>query len=164
MKKIPFPRVILIIISVIVLDQATKYLADTFISPYESVGLLPILQLVNVKNTGAAFGMFSGLGNHFFIVVSIMAMAVIAYVLIKGREGYNCLSLILGGAAGNLIDRVLFGYVRDFIDVYISTYHWPAFNIADSALTVGLFILVLYPFLSRPKDSTSNKPGTSRQS
>ena len=150
MNKFPLPRVILIIFTVLALDQATKYLADTFVSPYEPVGLLPVLQLVNVKNTGAAFGMFSGLGNPFFIAVSLVAMALIAYVLIKGKDGYFCLSLILGGAAGNLIDRIIYGYVRDFIDVYISKHHWPAFNVADSALTVGLLVLVLSSFFRRP--------------
>lgn len=161
-KSVLFKSLIIIII-VIALDQVTKYMMDSFISPHEPIGLLPVLQLVNVRNTGAAFGLFSDLGNLFFIVISLVAMAFIGYMLIKGRDGHLCLSLILGGACGNLIDRIFLGYVRDFIDVYISTYHWPAFNIADSALTVGLFILVLSSFLRRPEDGSSNQPATSHQ-
>jgi signal peptidase II len=161
MKKHDLIKSLIIIGTVLALDQVTKYIADSLISPYEPVRLLPVLQFVNVKNTGAAFGMFSDLGNPFFIIVSLAAMAFIGYMLIKGRDGYFCLSLILGGACGNLIDRVFLGYVRDFIDVYISKHHWPAFNIADSALTVGLFILVVSSLLRHPKGVSGNQPGTS---
>lgn len=152
----------MIIIALIVLDQVTKYLTDSFISPYEPIEILPVLRIVNVRNTGAAFGMFSEFGNPFFIIVSLVAMTFILYMLIKGKDGSYCLSLILGGACGNLIDRIFLGYVRDFIDVYVSTYHWPAFNIADSALTVGLFMLVLSSVFSRTEDGSINQPEISR--
>jgi signal peptidase II len=164
MKKPVLIKSLIIISAVIALDQVTKYVADTFISPYYPVGLLPVLRLVNVRNTGAAFGMFSNLGNSFFIGVSLIAMVFITYMLIKGKDGYFCLSMILGGACGNLIDRFLLGYVRDFIDVYIYTYHWPAFNIADSALSVGLFVLILSSLSKHSETQRANQPGTEYQS
>ncbi|GAB4388106.1 MAG: signal peptidase II [Thermodesulfovibrionales bacterium] len=135
--------------SVVALDQATKYLADTLVSPSAPVEVLPFLALVNVKNTGAAFGMLSGLGNPFFIAVSAIAIVVIGAMLIRGRDGFLSLALILGGAVGNLVDRVFLGHVRDFVDVHAWGYHWPAFNVADSALTVGIAVLVAASLLKR---------------
>ena len=128
---------------VVILDQITKYLMDRLISPHEAVSVLPFLQLINVKNTGAAFGLFKEFGNFFFIAVSIAAIVFITVMLLRGREHKPGLSLILGGAAGNLIDRIIYGSVRDFIDVYAGGYHWPAFNVADSALTIGIALILL---------------------
>jgi signal peptidase II len=136
-------RSLVIFITVTVLDQISKYLADTHINPFEPVGLLPVLQLVNVKNRGAAFGMFAGLGNVFFISVSLAAIMFIIYLIIRGRDGCFSLSLILSGAVGNLLDRLVYGHVRDFIDVFVYSHHWPAFNVADSALTVGLLLYII---------------------
>lgn len=141
---------ILLVLAVIIsLDQLTKYLADTLIQPSSPVEILPVLHLVNVRNVGAAFGLFKGLGNIFFIALSFAAIAVIAFLLIREKDGSLSLSLILAGAAGNLIDRLVYGYVRDFIDFSIGTYHWPAFNVADSALTIGITILVLTALFKR---------------
>lgn len=127
----------------VLLDQLTKYLVGVEIGPHESVQALPFLSLVNVKNTGAAFGLFGGLGNGIFIAVSFTAIGFIIALLITGRESAPGLSLILSGAAGNLIDRLRYGYVRDFIDVFWGRYHWPAFNVADSCLTVGVALLLI---------------------
>jgi signal peptidase II len=141
---------ILLVLAVIIsLDQLTKYLADTLIQPSSPVEILPVLHLVNVRNIGAAFGLFKGLGNIFFIALSFAAIAVISFLLIREKDGSLSLSLILAGAAGNLIDRLVYGYVRDFIDFSIGTYHWPAFNVADSALTIGITILVLTALFKR---------------
>lgn len=127
---------------VLVLDQFTKSLAAEAISPASSIKALPFLYLVNVRNTGAAFGMLQGLGNAYFIGLSVAAIVFIAVLLFKGTEDRFALSLILSGAIGNLIDRILLGYVRDFIDFTVGGYHWPAFNVADSALTVGLIVML----------------------
>lgn len=141
---------ILLVLAVIIsLDQLTKYLADTLIQPSSPVEILPVLHLVNVRNVGAAFGLFKGLGNIFFIALSFAAIAVISFLLIREKDGSLGLSLILAGAAGNLIDRLVYGYVRDFIDLSVGTYHWPAFNVADSALTIGITILVLAALFKR---------------
>ncbi len=131
---------------IVALDQATKYLADTLIEPAAPVRVLPFFELVNVRNRGAAFGMFNSLGNWFFIPVSLVAVALILYLIVKGREGRLSLTLILSGAVGNLIDRVVLGSVRDFLYFSIGSFHWPAFNVADSALTVGLCLLLLSSF------------------
>lgn len=134
---------LIIAITVIVLDQMTKYLARTHISAYESIELLPILNLVNVQNRGAAFGMFRSFGNIFFIAISTAAIIFMSWVIIKDKEDHRIFALLAGGAAGNLIDRLTLGYVVDFVDVAVGGYHWPAFNVADSALSVGmLFMLV----------------------
>lgn len=128
---------------VVFLDQITKYLVRSLIDPFETIKVLPFLQLVNVRNEGAAFGLLKGLGNTTFIVISIAAIVFVLYLLISGRENGPGLALIVGGAAGNLIDRVFFGKVTDFIDLFAGRFHWPAFNIADSALTVGLLLMLL---------------------
>lgn len=133
----------LIVLAVISLDQITKYLIMTALSPYDSIEIFPFLHIVNVRNVGAAFGMFKGLGSSFFIVLSVVAVIFVISLLIKKTYSTFGLSLVLGGAIGNLIDRVLYGKVIDFVDFSIGSYHWPAFNVADSALTVGIGIIVL---------------------
>ncbi|MGD0887393.1 MAG: signal peptidase II [Thermodesulfovibrionales bacterium] len=136
------PLYFLTALSVVILDQLTKYVVRTFWEPYETVRVLPFLQLVSVRNEGAAFGLFKGIGNTAFIIISVAAITIIAYLMTRVREDRFGLSLILGGAVGNLIDRILFGKVTDFIDVFAGSFHWPAFNVADSALTVGLIVMV----------------------
>lgn len=138
MKK----NVLLVLVAVVAFDQLVKYLADTFVSPSSPVQVLPFFHLVNVKNTGAAFGKFKALGNNFFIAVSTVAIVFITVLLVKGKDGFFGLVLILAGALGNLIDRLLYGHVRDFIDLSVGRYHWPAFNIADSALTIGVLTMI----------------------
>lgn len=140
-NKVVYP--LCIISSVVLFDQITKYLARTLIHPLESIELLPVLNLVSVRNQGAAFGMFSSLGNNFFIVISVAAVFFMFWVIITAKEDYRVFSLLAAGAIGNLIDRVTLGYVVDFIDVTVSGRHWPAFNVADSALSLGIVFLML---------------------
>ena len=131
-----------IVAAVVLLDQATKALAVRIIHPLMSMKVFPGLNLVNVRNTGAAFGMFSEFGNTFFITISLVAIVFMIWVILSGREDHRIFALLLGGAAGNLIDRVRLGYVVDFLDLYVASFHWPAFNVADSALTIGIGLLV----------------------
>ena len=138
-----FKEAFLISFIVVALDQITKYLALTYINPYDSFKILPFLHLVLVTNKGAAFGMFKHIGSSFFIAASVIAIIFVIYLLIRGKEDHLGLSLILGGAIGNLIDRILYGSVVDFIDLSIGKYHWPAFNVADSALSIGVTIILL---------------------
>ena len=141
----------LLFISIIVLlDQVTKYLARTYINPMESIELLPILNLVSVRNQGAAFGMFRSLGNNFFIAISFAAILFMFWVIVTAKEDYRIFSLLAGGAIGNLIDRLTLGYVVDFIDFTVSGYHWPAFNVADSALTIGITFMLITLVIKRP--------------
>lgn len=126
---------------VVLVDQATKFLIRNSLDAFTSVRVLPFFQIVHFQNKGAAFGMFTGFGNIFFIIVAGVSIIFVAYLLIKGREDMLGLSLVLGGAAGNLIDRIIFGSVTDFLDVFAGRFHWPAFNVADSALTIGIALI-----------------------
>jgi signal peptidase II len=135
---------------IIIADYITKRIIEARIPLYDQIDVLPFLNIVHVENKGAAFGMFAGLGNGIFIVVSLVAILFIIIYLSKTarRAEIYALSLILGGAAGNLLDRILIGKVVDFIDVYVGEWHWPAFNVADSALTVGISIFIMSSLLS----------------
>ena len=146
-KKVFYP--LFIIAFIVLLDQITKYLARTYIPPMESIELLPVLNLVSVRNQGAAFGMFRSLGNNFFIGISVAAILFMFWVIVTAKEDYRVFSLLAAGAIGNLIDRLTLGYVVDFIDVRVSSHHWPAFNIADSALTLGIGFLMINLFIRR---------------
>lgn len=129
---------------VILLDYFTKQLIVSNFSLTDSYSLLPFLKIVHVQNPGAAFGIFKYLGNNVFIFFSIVAIICILIYKSKlpmGLEFFS-LSLILGGAIGNLIDRLTKGKVIDFIDVFVGKWHWPAFNVADSALTVGMILFI----------------------
>ena len=127
-------------------DYITKWIIVETVDLHNHIDLLPFLRIVHVENKGAAFGLFAQLGNNIFIFISACAIICIVIYLIRvpiGIEVY-ALSLILGGAAGNLIDRIRIGKVIDFIDVFVGNWHWPAFNVADSALTVGIALFLLY--------------------
>lgn len=144
---------------VLLLDQATKQLALAQLTLHEPVVLLPFLNLTLVYNKGAAFGFLSsasGWQNVFFIVVAFIACGVIFYLLRQTRERLfaTALMLVLGGAIGNLVDRLIYGYVIDFVDVYYQSWHWPAFNIADSAITIGA-ILIAFDAIRAGKSSPS---------
>ncbi len=143
----------LIALLIVLIDQLTKYLARSYIGGSETIKILPFLQLVNVRNEGAAFGMFRSFGNATFIVISLAAMVFVFSLLMKSMHDRLGLSLILGGAAGNLIDRIIFRNVTDFVDVFAGRFHWPAFNIADSALSVGLVILLMDSLFHHRRES-----------
>jgi signal peptidase II len=148
---------------VVILDQITKYLASQYLQLHVSVALIPGLNLTLMHNTGAAFSFLSQAGGWqrwFFIVLTITVSIAILVWLVKlpGKQHWLAcaLALILGGALGNLWDRVLLSYVIDFIDVYYQSYHWPAFNIADSAITCGAVMLIIdaIGFNHKEKSST----------
>jgi signal peptidase II len=126
------------------LDQLTKALATHYIGPGKRIPVLPgFFDLVLWKNTGAAFGFLSGLpsGRWLLIGLTVVALAVAVWVMLTqdGRSHalFWCLTLICGGAVGNLIDRLRTGLVVDFLLVYHKDWYWPAFNLADSAISVG---------------------------
>jgi signal peptidase II len=143
--------------SVVILDFISKNIIETYVKSYEAIDLLPILRIVNVKNTGAAFGILTSLGNSTFIIISCFAILFIAFYIYKSTRMLEImsLSLVIGGAIGNLIDRVRIGKVIDFIDFFVGTWHWPAFNIADSALTVGIVLFILSNLLQYKHQSKS---------
>ncbi len=129
--------------AVVLLDQVTKALVAHYIEPNRAVEVIPgLFNIVYWTNPGAAFGIFrsgGALRTVLLSAMSIVALAVVAVLLRRSRDRLTtlALSLIAGGAVGNLIDRARFGEVVDFLDFYIGRHHWPAFNVADSAITVG---------------------------
>ncbi|MEW6115577.1 MAG: signal peptidase II [Nitrospirota bacterium] len=133
----------LIALAIFILDQITKYIIKGSTAPFEIIRVTSFFNIVYVENIGSAFGLFTSLGNAFFIVVAALAMVFVAVLMIKDRGNRLSFSLVLGGAAGNLLDRVTHGYVIDFLDFHIGTHHWPAFNVADSALTIGITLLLI---------------------
>jgi signal peptidase II len=135
--------ILLIVLSIIAIDQITKYFVISYLTPSDSIEIFPFLHLVIVRNTGAAFGMFRNFGSTFFVGISVLAVIFIVYLLIKSSYNFIGLSLVLGGAIGNLIDRILYGKVVDFIDFSIGKFHWYTFNVADSSLTVGIIVIFL---------------------
>lgn len=143
MKKVHF--ITLVALSVIVVDYISKQIILRSVPLFEGVSVLPFLRIVNIWNEGAAFGLFANLGNRFFIFLSFIAIICIVIYTMKvmSRLELFSLSVIIGGAAGNLLDRIIHGKVIDFIDFYIGSWHWPAFNVADSALTVGVILFVI---------------------
>jgi signal peptidase II len=134
--------IFLIVLVVVALDQATKYLIMTNLSLYDSREIFPFLHIVHVRNTGAAFGIFKNLGSMFFIILSVFAIIFIINLLAKRTYNTVGLSLILGGALGNLIDRISYGKVVDFVDFSVGNFHWPSFNVADSSLTIGIVVIL----------------------
>jgi signal peptidase II len=138
-------------IAVLVADQATKALVEATMLPHQSLDLLPFFALSYVRNTGAAFGVLAaappGVRLPLFIVVTIVAVGALVSFLRRTPPDQSwlvaALGGILGGALGNLVCRVRYGEVIDFLDLHWGALHWPAFNVADSAITVGVAIVLL---------------------
>lgn len=134
---------------VLLLDQLTKITILKLFHYGESLAVTGFFNLVLVYNKGAAFSFLaaeSGWQRHLFTVIGLAAAVYIVYLLRKhaGQRLFCCaLALILGGAIGNVIDRILYGHVIDFLDVFLGNWHWPAFNIADSAICIGAVLFVL---------------------
>ncbi len=144
---------------VLVLDQAAKAVVKAAMAPYEIIEVIPgFFNLVHYMNTGAAFGILNrsgATGKLLLIGISIGALVVIATIVRRSKERLYtfALSLIAGGAAGNLVDRVRQGSVIDFLDFHISGHHWPAFNVADMAISAGVGLAFLSFFFSRKSES-----------
>lgn len=153
MRNVPMLKWLGLSLVALVLDQASKLLVDSTMQLYQSIPLLPFFKLTYVHNTGAAFSFLSEAGGWqrwFFAGLALVISIVIAVWLSRLEKHETllavALSLILGGAVGNLIDRLAYGYVIDFLDVYYGTWHWPAFNIADSAITLGVVLMLAESF------------------
>ena len=137
---------------IVALDQVAKALVDRYMDLHESRSIVDgLARLTYVQNRGAAFGILSDADLPYqsllFSAISILALGAIAFYAWKLPAGSRlpqlALAFIMGGAAGNLLDRARLGYVIDFVDVYWGRHHWPAFNVADSAITIGVCLLVL---------------------
>jgi signal peptidase II len=149
---------LLLALFVVALDRWTKHLAATRIRLYQHVDVIHgFFRLTHTENTGAAFSLFADSPSHLkttlLIGFSVVAMLVVAVLLWKQSRALTisgiALSLILGGAAGNLWDRILHGRVVDFLLFYVKQYQWPVFNLADSCIVIGACLLVLEILFSR---------------
>ncbi|MBK5968638.1 signal peptidase II [Thiorhodovibrio winogradskyi] len=136
--------------TVILLDQLTKWLAERLLPLHEPVALMPMLNLTLMHNEGAAFSLLADAGGWqrwlfaaFALLVTIVLVVWLLRLDARERMTAAALALLIGGAVGNLIDRLRTGRVVDFIDVYYGDWHWPAFNIADSAITIGVALLLI---------------------
>jgi signal peptidase II len=145
-------RYLFLSLAVIVLDQWTKWLVEVHLPHHAAQPVIPgFLNLTHVRNTGVAFGLFASegaaSGSGLLIVLGLIALGAVSvyfwFTPGKDRLLLLALSLVVGGAIGNLIDRVSSGAVTDFVDVYIGDHHWPAFNVADSAITIGILLMAL---------------------
>jgi len=143
---------VLLVLAVVVLDQVTKVLVDRFLELHESRPVMDgLIHLTYVRNRGAAFGILSEAGlpyqSGLFALVSLAALLAIGLyawrIPASSRLPQGALALIMGGALGNLVDRTRLGYVIDFVDVFWGPHHWPAFNVADSCISVGVALLIL---------------------
>ena len=144
--------------AIVLLDQMTKAWIHKMMLLHQSIPVIPgLFNLTYIRNPGAAFGLFASGGGSlrsaFFIAVSVIALVVLSLLYTKApRETWLLrfsLSLVMGGAIGNLIDRIRLGEVVDFLDFYLGSYHWPAFNVADSCITIGIGLLILHTMVSR---------------
>ena len=149
-----------IVLSIIIIDQITKLLVDHYLNYHQPVSIIPMFNFTLVYNPGAAFSFLSDAGGWqrwFFIILSSVISVVLFVWLVKLKPEQKLqmtsIAMILGGALGNLIDRSIYGHVIDFLDVYYQQHHWPAFNIADSAIFVGAILLIIDSFKNRHENN-----------
>lgn len=154
-------RFVWISLIIFVLDQITKHAIVDGMSLYESIQILPFFNLTYVHNYGAAFSFLYDAGGwqrYFLSAVALIVSAVIIWWLKDASKEQILLpvafSFILGGALGNVFDRLVYGYVIDFLDFYYGSYHWPAFNVADSAIFIGAALLIIDIFKNKDEDNS----------
>jgi signal peptidase II len=152
-------------LAVVVFDRVTKWIVETYVSAMDTYHVIPgFFDIVRSENRGVAFGIFNDSNNEWrttlLVVAALAAVIFVSSMLWRpdrlDRLSFWGLALILGGAAGNVFDRAMWGRVTDFLDFYVGTYHWHTFNIADSAIVIGSGLLLLD--LLRPKRQAANVP------
>ena len=157
-RKLIYPVIILALLSI---DQLTKALVARSILFQSSKSIIPgFFNLTHIRNRGAIFGFFSHSESQilfiFLTLVSLVALGLVIYYFFKTPSSQRymkiSLSVILAGALGNLIDRIIRGYVIDFLDFHIKNWHWPSFNVADACITVGAFLLIFILVFKRGKE------------
>ena len=146
---------------VVILDQVTKALILHYLPLHQNIAVIPgLFDITHIHNPGGAFGFMSGVSSKLrsiiFLFISSLAVGLIFYFYKKTPPSLPWLAaafaLIFGGAIGNLVDRLRFGVVVDFLDFYIGNWHWPAFNIADSAITIGIIIFIVHLLFKKIPD------------
>ena len=156
---------LIVFLVVIALDQSTKLIIQQTLPLHKTVEIIPgFFNLIHVRNTGGAFGIFGGekgpVGSVLFVAASLVAVGILVILFMRVKEHEKMLkfsfALLLSGAIGNLIDRVSYGEVVDFLDFHVSSYHWPAFNVADSAISVGIGLMALELLIKEQKKPIKN--------
>jgi signal peptidase II len=160
-------RYLLVSLAVIVLDQWTKWLVEVHLPHHSTQPVIPgFFNLTHVRNTGVAFGLFasdggSG-GNWLLTLLGLGALVAVGlyfwYTPSRDRVLLAALALVVGGAVGNLIDRVSSGAVTDFLDVFVGVHHWPSFNVADSAISIGIVLMAIDSFRPRQVPMPHEEP------
>ncbi|MGH7230621.1 MAG: signal peptidase II [Nitrospiraceae bacterium] len=149
-------------VTTVILDQASKSNIMQTMRLHESIPIIPdFFSLTYIRNPGAAFGLLAssshGFRLIFFGITSLFALGLLGMIFFRLRQddwiGQLSIAGILGGAIGNLLDRVRFGEVIDFLDFFVNGYHWPAFNVADAAISVGVFFLILHFALDKKEET-----------
>jgi signal peptidase II len=150
MMKRKYWILLIVFVCLLALDQASKLLIARLLPLHQSIEVVPgFFAITHIENRGAAFGLLAGLpgAGTFFVIISLIAIVLIGayFRWIKDEEVWTplCLALVLTGAVGNLVDRFRLGSVVDFLDVQYRGWHWPAFNVADSCITVGVLLLAV---------------------
>ncbi len=152
-EKGKYLRLVLIVGLIVVIDQITKLMVLYSLPLFHSIQIIPgFFNLTHIHNPGGAFGFLSGnsstIQRFVFLFASSLAIGLVLYFYNKTPHSFNLLTsgfaLVIGGALGNLIDRVRMGKVVDFLDFYIGDLHWPAFNVADSAISIGMIIFIFH--------------------
>jgi signal peptidase II len=151
-------RYLLFSLAVLVLDQWTKWLVEVHLPHHTAQTIVPgFLNLTHVRNTGVAFGLFASGGGWLLTLLGLAALVAVGlyfwFAPSHDRSLLVALALVVGGAVGNLIDRISSGAVTDFIDVYVGPHHWPSFNVADSAISIGIVLMAIDSFRSRPREA-----------
>ncbi|MCP4663375.1 MAG: signal peptidase II [bacterium] len=163
-------RYLLLSLAVLVLDQWTKWLVEFHLLDHASVPVIPqLLNFTHVRNTGVAFGLFAShgatTGTLILTILGLGALAFVGYyfriVPARDRTLLIALALVLGGAVGNLLDRIISGGVTDFVDFYIGTYHWHTFNVADTAISIGIGLMILGAFRQGKPEKVAPSAATS---
>ena len=159
--KLKILKLTAISLPIIILDQFTKYLVSTMLQIYHSYTVVPgLFNIIHIYNPGGAFGFLADNGvlvqKIFFIFFSIIATFFLLYFYFNAENRNEKVlsfgfALIFGGAIGNIIDRIRYGEVLDFLDVYIGKYHWPAFNVADSAISIGMVFFIYTLIFTKKK-------------
>lgn len=155
---VKYAKFTVIAVLVVLLDQVTKMMVLRMIPEYDRIVVIPgFFNLTHVHNPGGAFGILAQNGaawrHWLFLGAAFFALGIIMYFYHRTPKTLpwlaGSLAMIFGGAVGNMIDRIRFGEVVDFLDVYIASYHWPTFNVADSAVSVGIGLFILHILLKK---------------
>ncbi len=155
---IKYAKFAAVVVLVVLLDQITKTMVIRMMPLFDSIVVIPgFFNLTHVHNPGGAFGLLSKNGavwrHWLFLGAAVFALCIILFFHHRTPKALpwlaGSLAMIFGGAVGNMIDRVRFGEVVDFLDVYVASYHWPTFNVADSAVSVGIAIFILHILLKK---------------